>query len=60
MKKLLYKISAKFPEILGIINNNFKPNLVQEFSKIKVYKALAVPTLLYGSQIWILRKKGQH
>ena len=35
----------------------FKPNLVQTFSRIKVYNALAVPILLYGSEIWALRKK---
>ena len=36
---------------------NYKPTLVQKFSRIKVYNALAVPTLLYGSEIWTLRKK---
>jgi len=42
---------AKFAEILGILNSTFKPNLVQKSSRIKVYNALPVPILLYGSEI---------
>jgi hypothetical protein len=38
---------AKFAEILGILNNTFKPTLVQKFSRMKVYNALALPILLY-------------
>jgi hypothetical protein len=33
--------------------------LVQNFSRIKVYNVLAVPILLYGSEIWALRRKGK-
>jgi len=49
---------AKFSQKLGNLNNTFKPTLVQKCSRIKVYNALAVPILLYGSEIWSLRKKG--
>jgi hypothetical protein len=42
--------------MLGILNNNFKPNLVKKVSKIKIYNALALPILSYGSEIWTLRK----
>jgi hypothetical protein len=54
----LKKVS-KFASILGILNNTFIRNLVQLFSKIKVslYNALAVPTVLYGSEIWTLRQR---
>jgi hypothetical protein len=31
--------------------------LVQKFSRIKVYNALAIPILLYGSEISTLRKR---
>ena len=34
---------AKFAQILGIMNNNFKPNFVHKFLKIKVHNALAPP-----------------
>jgi hypothetical protein len=43
--------------MLGNLNKTFKPNFVQKFSKIKVYNALAPPILLYGTEIWTLRKK---
>jgi len=37
---------------MGILNNTFKPSLVQKFSSIKVYNALALPIILHGSKIW--------
>ena len=48
---------AKFAQILGILNNTFKPNLVKKSSTIKVYNALSLHILLYGSEIWTLRQK---
>jgi hypothetical protein len=42
---------AKFTQILRILNDTFKPTLVQIFSRIKVYNAMALPNLLYGRQI---------
>jgi hypothetical protein len=56
MTRILKKL-AKFALTLGILNNSFKPTLVQIFSRIKLHNALALPTLLYGSEIWTLRKK---
>ena len=48
----------QFAQILGILNDNFKPTLVQKFQgKKKAYNALATPILLYGSEIWTLRQK---
>jgi len=44
-------------ELLGILNNIFKPTLVQKFARIKVYNELALAILLYGSEIWALKKK---
>jgi len=43
-------------QILGILNNTFKPTLVQKLSRKKVYNALALSILLYGSKIWMFRK----
>jgi len=40
-----------FSHILGTLNNNFKPILVLKVSRMKVYNALAVPILVYGSEI---------
>jgi hypothetical protein len=37
---------AKFVQILGILNNNLKTNLVDKYSRIKLCNALAVPSLL--------------
>jgi alanine-alpha-ketoisovalerate/valine-pyruvate aminotransferase len=37
---------SKFAQILRILNNTFKPSLVQKFSTIKVYNTLALPILL--------------
>ena len=31
--------------------------MVQKFSRINLYNALAVPVLLHGSEIWIIDKK---
>jgi len=50
---------AKFAQVLGILTNILKPNLVQTFSRIELYSALAVPILLYGSEIWTLRGRGE-
>ena len=55
-EKYILQELAKFDEILGIVNNTFKPTSVKKFSKIKTYNAVALPFLLYGSEIWTLRK----
>jgi len=54
--KRIFKKLAKFVQVLGILNNTFKLTLVKKFSKIKIYNALALPILLYGGEIWTLRK----
>jgi len=46
MKRIIKKTLAKFFQILGILNNTLIPNLVEKYSRIKVYNALAVPSLL--------------
>jgi hypothetical protein len=48
--------TTKVAHILGILNNTFKPTLVQKSSRIKVYNALTLPILLGGREIWTLRK----
>jgi hypothetical protein len=34
--------------------------LVQKFSRIKLHKGLALPILLYGSELWTLRQKDKN
>ena len=60
MEKIIQQKLSKFSQILEILNNNFKQNLVHKFSRIKEYNALNLPILLYGSEIWTLRKKDKH
>jgi len=55
-EKMLKNI-AKFAQILGILNNTFKPTLIQKFSRIKLYNELTLPILLYGNEIWNLKQK---
>jgi hypothetical protein len=43
--------------MLGILNNVFKPNLAQKFSRSKLHNALCLLILLYGSDIWVFKKK---
>ena len=51
---------AKSAKILEILNNNFKPPVVQKYSGIKVDNALSLPILFYGSEIWTHRKKDKN
>lgn len=53
MKKDSQQKPAKFTPILGTVYNPFKPTWVQKSSRMKVPNALALPILLYGSEIWI-------
>jgi hypothetical protein len=36
--------------------NTLKPNLVQRSTRLKLYKTLALPTLLYGSEICTIKQ----
>ena len=49
-----------FAQLLGILNNTFKPTLDQKSSRIKTNNALCLsrPIILCGRNIWTLRKKG--
>jgi hypothetical protein len=55
-KDIQHKQST-FSQILGILKNGFRPTLAHKFSRKKVYNALVLPILLYGSEICTLRKK---
>jgi hypothetical protein len=49
---------TEFAQLLGIINNTFKPTLVQKFSRIEACNALALPTLLVEAKSRPLEKGG--
>ena len=55
-EKHIQQKPSKPDQTLAILNSNFKPNLVQKFSRIKAHNALAVPILLYRSEIRALEK----
>jgi hypothetical protein len=55
-KDLNMKI-ANFLKITGIMNQIFKPNLVSKYTRIKIYKIFARPTLAYGSESWTIQSK---
>jgi hypothetical protein len=48
--------TSKTAQLLGILNNTFKPTLIQKFSRIKVYNVLNLQIILYESEILNLRK----
>jgi hypothetical protein len=45
--------------MLGVLNNTFKPTLMQKFSRIKIYNAPALRVPLHGSEIWTLSQKDE-
>jgi hypothetical protein len=47
---------TKFLQILGLLNNTLKPNLTQRSKILKLYKTLALPTLLCGSEICTIKQ----
>ncbi|KAJ4429655.1 hypothetical protein ANN_21856 [Periplaneta americana] len=53
-KDLNEKIT-KFNRVMRIINQVFKPTLVQEHTRSRIYKTLARPILCFGSEAWTIR-----
>jgi hypothetical protein len=55
-EKDIHSKITKFLQILGLLNNTLKPNLIQRRTRLKLYKTLPLPTLLYGSEIWTIKQ----
>jgi hypothetical protein len=55
-EKDIHSKITNFLQILGLLNNTLKPNVVQISTRLKLYKILALPTLLYGSEIWTIKQ----
>jgi hypothetical protein len=47
---------SKFVKTIGVINQVFKPSLVQQHIRLNIYRTLARPVLIYGSEAWTIRK----
>jgi hypothetical protein len=47
---------TKFLQILGLLNNTLKPNLLQRSTRLKLYKTSALTILLYGSEILTIKE----
>jgi hypothetical protein len=54
-KDMPSKIS-QFIRTIGDINQVFKPSLVQQHTRLNIYRTLARPVLIYGSEAWTVRK----
>jgi hypothetical protein len=54
-KDMPSKIS-KFLKTIGVINQVFKPSLIQQHTRLNIYRTLARPVLIYGSEAWTIRK----
>jgi hypothetical protein len=52
-KDMPSKIS-KFVKTIGIINQVFKLSLVQQHTRLNIYRTLARPVLIYGSEAWTI------
>ena len=48
---------ATFAQIMGILNNTFKPTLFQQYSRIKVYNVLALPLFYMEAKFVPLDKR---
>ena len=57
MENVVQEKEAKFAQMRGNLNNSFKQTPTQISSRSETYKALILPILLYGKEIWTLRQK---
>jgi hypothetical protein len=56
-EKGIHSNTTKLLQILGLLNNTLKTNLVQRSTRLKLYETLALQTLLYGSDVWTLKSR---
>jgi hypothetical protein len=47
----------KYLKITAILNNVFRPQKTPKKTRIKLYNTLALPVLLYGSEIWTIKAR---
>jgi hypothetical protein len=47
---------SKFVKTIRVINQVFKPSSVKQHRRLNIYRTLARPVLIYGSEAWTIRK----
>jgi hypothetical protein len=47
---------SKFVKTIRVINQVFKPSLIQQHARLNIYMTLARPVLIYGSEAWTIKK----
>jgi hypothetical protein len=50
---------SKFVKTIEVINQVFKPSLVQQHTRLNIYRTLARPVLIYRSDAWAIRKAAE-
>jgi hypothetical protein len=55
-KDIAEKITS-FNSVVAVINQVFKPNLIQKHTRKRVYKTLMRSVLIYGSKAWAICKR---
>jgi hypothetical protein len=55
-EKDIHSKITKNLQILRLLNNTLKPNILHRSTRLKLYRTLAIPTLLYGSEIWTIKQ----
>jgi hypothetical protein len=50
-------VDAVKTKLYGRVSTNFYPYFPRKISVIKIYNTVALPTLLYGIEIWTLRRR---
>lgn len=55
-QKDIYTKLSKFQQVCGTIHRTLRQKTRKE-TRIKFYKTMAVPLLLYGSETWVINKK---
>ena len=58
VKDICVKIS-KFLQITEIINRILKTSQIRKYARLKIYRTLALPTVLYGCETWQLSIREQ-
>ena len=56
-KKDINKKTTKFTHILGIMEHILKPKRIIKCPRLEIHNTLTESVLLFGSEIWKIRKK---
>jgi hypothetical protein len=51
---------SKFVKTIGVVNQVFKPSVVQQHTRLNIYRTLSRPVLIYGSEAWTIRTAAEN